>query len=87
MTQTREELDRLVRELETQRDALHVKLHLLKADARTQWEELEKRLEHLKGKAQVIGREASGAAGDVKEKLGDVAQEIKKGYERIRRLL
>ena len=87
MTQTREELDRLVRELETQRDALRVKLHLLKADAREQWEELERQLEHLKGKAKVIGREASGAAAGVKEKLEDVAQELKRGYERIRRLL
>ena len=87
MRQSREEIDRFVGELEEQRDALRVKLHLLKADARDQWAELEKKLEHLRARAHVIGREAEDAAGGVKDALGLVAGEIKQGYERIRRLL
>jgi hypothetical protein len=87
MTQPREEITRLVSDLEEQRDALRVKLHLLKADARDQWTELEKKLAHLRARAAVVGREAEDAAGGVKDALGLVADEIKKGYARIRRLI
>jgi hypothetical protein len=82
-----EELNRLVDELKTQRDELAVKLHLARADARDEWAALEKKWDRLRGRAEVVGHEAGKAADDVEAAAKLVVDEIKKGYERIRRLL
>lgn len=87
MTETRSDLDKLVAELQTQRDELRLKLHLAKADAKTEWEKLEKKWEHLRGKLEVIGREAKDAGKDVLSATRLVARELKDGYERVRALL
>ena len=81
------DLDRIVDELQTQRDELRVRLHLLAADARDEWEELEKRWEHLRRRAAVVGHEAKDAGEDVLVATRLVADELKHGYERLRRLL
>jgi hypothetical protein len=87
MTDTPSDLDRLVAQLQTQRDELKVKLHLAKADAKDEWEKLEKKWEHLRGRMDVIGAEAKDAGKDVLTATRLVAREIKDGYERIRALL
>jgi chromosome segregation ATPase len=86
-TNARSELDRIVRELGTQRDELRLKLHLAKADAKDEWERLEKKWEHLRGKLDVVGREAKDAGKDVLAATRLVAREIKEGYDRVRALL
>lgn len=78
-------LQRLLDELRTQRDELKVKLHLAKADARDEFAELEKQFEHLRGKLDAAGAEAGEIAGNVGAALGGVAEELRKGYERLRR--
>jgi len=83
----RTDLDRLAEELRRQRDELKVKIHLAKADARDQWEALEKKWEHLRGRLGVVGEEAEEAGKDVLAALDSVAEELKKGYERIRAVL
>jgi hypothetical protein len=82
-----EDLNRLVDELKTQRDELAVKLRLARADVRDEWEALEKKWERVRGRAAVVGHEAGKAADDVEAAGRLVVDEIKKGYERIRRLL
>lgn len=84
MTDWKAELQKVVAELQTTRDEIKVKLHLARADARDEWEELEKKLEHLKGKLGVVGDEAGKAAQDVGAALKLVAAELKKGYERVK---
>ena len=84
MTQT---LDELVDELRRMRDELNLQLHLAKADARTELLELEKKLNHLEVRLAAAGREAKGSASDVGAALGMVADEIKRGYERLKRSL
>lgn len=86
-TETRSELDRLVGELRTQRDELRLKLHLAKADAKEEWEKVEKKWEHLRGRLDVIGAEAKDAGKDVLAATRLVAKEIKDGYARVRALL
>jgi hypothetical protein len=81
MTQT---LDELAAELRRMRDELRVQLHLAKADARTEWDELEKKLNHLEVRLAAAGREAKGSATDVGAALGIVADELKRGYERLK---
>jgi SMC interacting uncharacterized protein involved in chromosome segregation len=83
----REDLKRLVDELKMQRDELAVKVHLARQEARDEWETLEKKLEHLRARAQVVGKEAGDAAGDVGAAARQLVEELKKGYERVRRLV
>jgi archaellum component FlaC len=83
----REEVDRLIAELKTQRDELSVKVNLARKDARDEWEELEKKFEHLRARAEVVGREAGDAGQDVLKAARKVVEEIKKGYARIREVV
>jgi hypothetical protein len=77
----------LIESLERVRDEIKLKLHLAAADARDEWEELEKKLGHLRGKATSIGRVAEDAAEDVGEAVELLGKELKRGYERLRKLV
>jgi hypothetical protein len=83
----RDELQRMVAELQTRRDELAVKLNLAGKDARDEFAELEKKLEHLRARAAVVGHEAGDAADDVGEAAKLLVAELKKGYARIRALV
>jgi hypothetical protein len=80
-------LDQLIEEVEQIRDELEVQMHLASADARDRWDELEKKLSHLRSRARTVGRAAGEAAGNVGEALDLLAHELKRGYEKIRGLL
>jgi len=82
-----EKPDQLFDELKRMRDELKLQLHLAKADARTEWDELEKKFNHLEVRIAATGREAKGSAADVGAALGMVAEELKRGYERLKRSL
>jgi len=83
----RNDIRSLFDDLRTQRDELVVKLHLARADARDEWQALEKRWEHLKAKMEVVGRETGEVAEDVGEAARSVLDELKKGYTRLRTLM
>ena len=85
--ESRTDVQDVIATLERVRDELKLKLHLLAADARDEWEELEKKFTHLRGRAGSIGRVAGDAAEDVGEAVELVGQELKKGYERLRRMV
>jgi hypothetical protein len=75
------------RELTQERDELAVRMHLAKAEARDQWEELEKKWEHFRARLEVVGRAAGESAEDVGDALELLGSELKRGYARIRKLL
>ena len=79
--------DELIESLERVRDEIKLKVHLATSDARDEWEELEKKLGHLRGKAARIGRVAGDAAEDVGEAVELLGQELKRGYERLRKMV
>ena len=83
----RSDLDDLLDALERVRDEIGLKIHLAAADARDEWEQLEKQWRHLRGRLDTIGRVAENAAGDVGEAIEQVGKELRKGYERLRRVL
>lgn len=87
MADLTQELRTLFEGLATQRDDLRVRMHLARAEARDQWDALEKQWEHARARLEVIGREAGDAAGDVLSALRLVGEELKNGYERVRQLL
>ena len=82
----RKDLERIADELKEQRDELRLKLHLAKAEARDEYERLEKRWEHVRGKLAVLAKEAGAASKDVGEATRLLLQEIKAGYLRVREL-
>lgn len=87
----REELDKVIAELKQHRDELAVQLHLGATEAKELWDELsgemEKKWGQLTAKAELLAGETGEAAGDVAEAAKLLAEEIEKGYERIRKLL
>ena len=87
MADTKHKIDEILKDLKTQRDELALEMYLAKAEAKDEWERLEKKLAELKrqsGPAREIAAETVKNVGSAMELAGE---EIKKGYERIRAML
>ncbi len=87
MSLKRTDFDDLFDTLERARDEIELKIHLAAADARDEWEDLEKQWRRLRGRLDTIGRVAENTAGDVGDALEQLGRELKKGYERLRKAL
>ena len=87
MSPRRTDFDDLLETLERVRDEVELKIHLATADARDEWDELEQKWRRLRGKLGTIGRVAEDTAGDVGEALELLGKELKKGYERLRKVV
>ena len=87
MTDTKDQLAKAVEHLKQQRDELRVKMHLAKADAKDEWAKLEQQWNELRPKLEAARQEAGKTAGSVGAALDLAAEELKKGYERIRKKL
>ena len=87
MTDTSLDLRTVVEDLKRQRDHIRVQLHLAKADAKDEWATLEHKWEHVRGTMDRVGDEAGHAAREVGAALRLAAEELRRGYERIARLL
>jgi hypothetical protein len=87
MADLREEVEKLLRQLEQQRDELRLKLNLGKAEARDEWEKLDKQLEQLRTRLRGAREAAIESAVDVGAAAKLLADEIRQGYERIRKRL
>lgn len=83
----KERLQQLITQLEQERDELKMKLGLAKLEAREEWQELEKKMENLRGRMKVLSEEAREASGDVGAAVDVVAEEIKEGFDRLRKLI
>jgi SMC interacting uncharacterized protein involved in chromosome segregation len=86
MADKREDLDRLLDDLARQRDELRLKLHLAKAEARDEFDRLERQWEQVRAKLPQLRAAVGESAQDVGAAAKLVAEEIKRGYERIRKL-
>jgi SMC interacting uncharacterized protein involved in chromosome segregation len=87
MSDHRAKLDEMMKKLEAERDELKVKLGLAKLEARDEWQDLEKKMEALRGRMKVLGSEAKEASGDVGAAASSLAEEIKDGFTRLRNLM
>lgn len=74
-------------DLERERDELKLKLHLGKAEAKEELAKLEEKLAELKFRAGAAGSEAKSAMGEIGEAAGKLADEIKQGFDRVRKTL
>ena len=83
MNEVRERLDDLVQQLKTERDEARVRLNLAKAEARDEWEELEKKWEQLRARVAAAGREAEESSEDVGAAARLLADELGRAYRRV----
>lgn len=81
------ELHKLLEDLKTQRDELRVRLHLAKAEAKDEWARLDRMWEHMHGRIAAVEREAGRTAEDVAAAIRLAAEDLHKGYQRVRALL
>jgi len=79
-----EDLARFMRRLEHERDQLRLKLQLGKAEAREEWEKLERQWQQLRGKTGQIKGAMDDSAREIGAAAARTAREIQRGYERIR---
>ena len=83
----KEELDNIKAEIEQLRDEIKLKAHLGKADAADEVEKLEKDWKSFLSKYKPLADEAERTAENAGAALRMVADELKAGYERLRKLL
>ena len=76
------DFDDLIDDLKQKRDELRVQIHLASREARDEWEELEEKTRKFMVKAE-MSRTGEG----VSEALGDLGEELKKGYQRVRKAI
>lgn len=87
MSDRDEKLRRLLERLEQERDELRMKLGLAKLEAREEWTELEAKIQGLRGRLKTFREEAGETTSDVGAAFDMVADEVKEGLARLRRLL
>jgi chromosome segregation ATPase len=81
----RSKLDEVIEELRQQRDEMRLQLHLAKAEAREEWDALEKKWNHLEVRLGALSKEAKGSATDVGAALAVVADELGRAYQRLKK--
>ncbi len=86
MTNGKSKFEELMASIEQLRDEINVKAHLGKAEAKEALAELEKKLSSLQVQYKSVANEAGKTAQNTRAALGLVAEELNKGYERIRKL-
>ena len=87
MTGHEKELDELLEKLKQRRDELNLQLHLGKAEAKDLWQQTEEKWQRLRDQLEQIDNETGDVAKDVGATAMLVADEIRQGYERLRKLL
>lgn len=73
--------------LKRERDELALKMHLAKAEARDEWKALEAKLDALDKRARPVAKAMGETAEGVGASLELAADEIKRGFAKIRKLL
>ncbi len=87
MADAKEKITKAAEHLKQQRDQLRVKLHLAKADAKDEWARLEKQWEEMRPKLDAAREEAGKTAESVGTALSLAMEELKRGYDRLRKRL
>lgn len=81
------EIQSEIESLRTARDELRVQVHLGAAEVREAWEKAEKSWQHLEGRAKVLGEATQESLEEIGAAAKILAEEIRRGYEHVRKLL
>ncbi len=84
----KEDLDKklteLVGRLQQERDELRVRAHLLKAELREEWDEVESKWDHIEPRLEHLAKDTKDSAEDIGAAVSQVGEEIAHAYRRIR---
>lgn len=83
----KDDINEFLDDMRRQRDELRLQIHLAKAEAKDKWDELEKQWGEFETKAAAAGKAAGESSGDIADAARKLGQEIKKGYEHIRKAI
>ena len=87
MADYEKELDELLEKLKQGRDELNVKIHLGKAEAKDLWQETEDKWHNLRSQLDRLNNETGDISKDVGAAAMLMAEEIRHGYDRLKKLL
>ncbi len=88
MTEKKQEfMSELISNLKRERDELALKIHLGKEDLKDEWEKLDDKFAQLSSDYEPLKGAISESADDVWESLKLVGEELKNGFNRIRKSL
>ena len=87
MSERTPDIQPLVDDLKRLRDEIRVHLHLAKLDAKEEWEHLERQWTDFEHKAKNVRHDLRITADDVGAALRLAGEELRQGYERVRRSL
>ncbi len=79
----KEEFNKLIEKLKTERDGVSLKMHLASMDAKQEYEEAEKKWVEVKAKAAQIADDAAETSEEFIAKVKVVGEELKGTYTRI----
>ena len=83
----REEFDKLMEKLKTERDEINLKMHLATMEAKEEFAEAEKKWGQVKTKASEIADDAVETSEEYITKAKIVGEELKETYHRIAKRL
>lgn len=84
---TKESLEREKQALEEARDELKLQMHLGSMEVKKQWDQLEKKWEHVSEELSRIGTHTKGPIEDIGKATRGLLDELKSGYARVREQL
>ncbi len=82
----KKKIDEIKREIEQVRDEINLKAHLGKAEAKDELRKLEKKWDSFLAEHKPLTDEIENTAENTGAALAAVADELKAGYKRIRKL-
>lgn len=78
----------MIQTLKTWRDELNLQAHLFKAEAKDEWNDLEKKMNHLMDSAKKVDADASNAvtqmATDAKQNISKLSQQLLENYTKFK---
>ena len=83
----KDEVTGLLAKLKTERDEIHLKLHLASMDVKQEFDEAEKKLAELKEHGAELLDDSIEASDELKAKVDIIAEELKEAYQRISKRL
>lgn len=83
----KDDLNKLSESVKQYRDELRVQLHLARQDVRDEWDDLDEYWEKFRQKLEDIRHDAEGVSQETRETTHKLGEELKAGYERIRKRL
>lgn len=87
MTGSKQKMDEILKDLARLRDEISLKVHLGKAEATEEWEKLEKKWQAAKAQSKSVKEVVGESAENIGTALELTFGELKKGYERVKKML